>query len=106
LKPPSQEQKDLVFNRLGNGNEVQSSIPSRMKQFSTLNVKTDGSLRVKMHTVMFKGQPAIFNSNKEREKQEVNSHHITIRECQDPDPKIELAETPKTLEDGGQVIVD
>jgi len=53
LNPPSQEQKDLVFNQLSDGNEVQSSIPSCMKQFSTLNVKRDGLLRVKRHTMVF-----------------------------------------------------
>ena len=31
-----------------------------------------------------------------------SSHHIVVQECKDLDSDIELAETPKTLEDGGQ----
>ena len=34
------------------------------------------------------------------------SHHITVRECEDSDSETELAETPKTLRDGGQAMVD
>jgi len=38
-----------------------------MKWFSTLDVKTDGSLRVKRCTVVFTGQPRSFDINKEDE---------------------------------------
>ena len=41
-----------AFRGLGVINEVQSSIPSRMKHFSTLDVKMDGSLRVKRCIVL------------------------------------------------------
>ena len=38
----------------------------------------------------------------------MSSNHITIRKCDDSesDSEIELAETPKTLKDGGQATVD
>ena len=78
-----------------------------MKHFSSLDVKTNGSLRIKRHTVVFTSQPKNFGSNEEVEKEEVvSSNHFTIHECDDLDSEIELAETPKTFEDGGQDTVD
>ena len=62
--PLPQEQKGSVFNGLGDENEVQSSIPSRMRQFSTFDVKTDGSLRVKRYTMVFTYQPGNSDINK------------------------------------------
>jgi len=68
-----------VFNRLDDGNEVQSSIPLHMKRFSTLDVKTDGSLRVKRHTMVFTSQPSNFEIDKEDEQEEVtSSNHIAV----------------------------
>jgi len=78
-----------------------------MKRFSTLDVKTDGSLRVKRRTVVFTGQRKNSGSNEEAEKEEVvSSNHITIHECDDSDSEIELAKTAETFEDGGQATVD
>jgi len=78
-----------------------------MKHFSTLDVKIDGSLRVKRRTVIFTCQQKNSGSNEEVEEEEVvSSNHITIHECDDSDSEIELAETPETFEDGGQAIVD
>ena len=54
-----------VFGRLGKINEVQSVVPSRTKHLSTLDVSTDGSLRVKRPTVVFTGHRANPTSNKE-----------------------------------------
>ena len=65
LKAPSQKLQSSVFNRLGDINEVQTSIPSRMKRFSTLDVKTKGSLRMKRRTVIFAGQQTNSDSNRE-----------------------------------------
>ena len=48
----SAQEKDLVFGRLNEINEVYSAIPSRMKCLLTLDVKTEGSLRVKRRTVV------------------------------------------------------
>jgi len=85
-------------------NEVQSSIPSRIKSFLTLDVKMDGSLKVKRHTVVLTGRQKIYSSNEKSEEEQVpSSNHITIRECDDSESnlEIELAETPEKLEDGG-----
>ena len=46
---PAQD-RNSVFNLLGEVNEVQSSIPSRMKHIFTLNIKADDSLKVKRRT--------------------------------------------------------
>ena len=82
--PLRQEQKDSMFNQLGDGTKVQSSIPSRMKRFSTLDVKIDGSLMVKRCNVVFTSQPSSFDSNKEDEEEEVaSSNHITVQEYED-----------------------
>jgi len=80
-----------------------------MKRFSTLDVKMDGSLRVKRRTVVLTGQQKSSNSNeKSKEEQVASSNHITIRECDDSDSdsEIELAETSEKLEDGGQATVN
>lgn len=55
--PPSQK-KDSVFNSLGKTNEVQSSIPSRLKHVATLDVKVDDSLKVKRHVIILTGHGA------------------------------------------------
>jgi len=79
LKAPPQDPKGSVFNSLGDTSEVQSFIPSRMKRFSTLDIKTEGSLRVKRHTVIFTGQRSNPDSKKREAQDEVApSHHITV----------------------------
>jgi len=70
-KPPSHEEKDSVFNQLGDRNEVQSAIPSSIKWFSTLHVKIDGSLRVKRRIVVFTSQQDNSDTNKEDEQEKV-----------------------------------
>jgi len=96
----------LVFGRLGKTNEVQSVIPCHMKRLSTLAVSTDGSLRVKKCTMVFTSHKAHPSPSEEViEKEQASSNHITVRE-DDSDSEIELAETPGTLEDGGQAMVD
>ena len=73
-----QQVKSSAFSGLGVINEVHSSIPSQMKGFSSLDVKTDGSLRVKRRTVIFMGQQNNSNSSNEAEEEEVvHSNHIT-----------------------------
>jgi len=93
--------------RLSKINEVQSVIPSFLKRLSTLDVNIDGSLIVKRRTVVFTGHKANPRLNKEViEKEQASSNHIMVREVDDSDSKMELVETPETLEDGGQVTVD
>ena len=45
-------------------------------------------------------------SEEVKEKEQASSNHITAREVDDSDSEIELVETPKTLEDGGQATID
>jgi len=105
--PSHSQQKTSVFGRLGKTNEVQSAIPSLMKRLSTLDVSTDGSLRVKRCTVVFIGHKAHPSPSEEViEKEQASSNHITVREVDDSDSEIELAKTPETLRDGGQATVD
>jgi len=78
-----------------------------MKRLSILNVNMDGSLKVKRHTVVFTSHKAHPSPSEEvKEKEQASSNHITVREVDDSDSEIELAETPTTLKDGGQATVD
>ena len=72
-----------MFIRLGELNEVQSSIPTRMKRVSTLDVKIDGSLKVKRHVLVLTGHGAKANS-KERTKEEEQASSNRIA-CQHVD---------------------
>jgi len=100
-------EKALVFGHLGKINEVQSVVPSRTKHLSTLDVSTDGSLRVKRSAVAFTGHKAHPSSSEEViKKEQASSNHITVWEVDDSDSKIKLAETPKTLEVGAEATVD
>jgi len=70
--PPSQK-RDSMFSRLGKTNEVQSSIPSRMKRVSTLDVRLDGSLKVKRCVLILTGHGAKANSKERTNRDEQTS---------------------------------
>jgi len=73
-----------------------------MKRLSTLDVRTDSSLRVRRHTIVFTGDKANSSPNEKIiQKEQASFNHITMGEVDDSNFEIELAETPKTLEDGG-----
>ena len=92
--------ESLVFNKLGETNEFQSFIPSRMKHVLTLDVKIDGFLKVRRCTLVITSCDASLNSkDKIKDEDQVSSNHITIREADDLEAEVELAEV--TLEDGG-----
>ena len=55
---PSSQKRDSAFSRLGKTNEVQSSILSRMKHVSTLDVKVDDSQKVKRRILILTRQGA------------------------------------------------
>jgi len=68
-----------VFTRLGEVKEVQNYMPSCMKHISTLDVKTDGSLKVKRHTLVITSCEASSNSKEKiKEDGQVSSHPITV----------------------------
>ena len=95
--------KSSVFNRLGETNEVQGFVPSRMKRVSTLDVKIDGSLKVKRRTLVITSSDASSNSkDKVKYEDQVSSNHIMIREADDLETEVEPTKAPKTLEDGGK----
>jgi len=81
--PPSQK-RDLVFSRLGKINEVQSSIPSRMKRVFTLDVKVDDSLKVMRRVLVLTGHGAKASS-KERTKEveQASSNRAIIQGAND-----------------------
>jgi len=97
---PSQE-SDSVFSTLDVINEAQSFIPSCMKCVYTLDVKTDGSLKVNSCTLILTGNEAN-TSSKEwiKEEEEACFNHITVQEVDNLDSEIELAKAPEILKDG------
>jgi len=74
-----------------------------MKCLSTLDVKTNGSLRVKRCTVVFNNKRSNPSPNEEvGQEEQVLSNHITVQKVNDSDYEIKLMETPGTLEDKGR----
>jgi len=68
----------------------------------TLDVKIDDSLRGKRWTVVFTGHRSNPSRNEEfRQEEQASSNHVTVREVDDSNSKIELTEIPKTLKDKG-----
>ena len=73
-----------MFNHLGETNEVLSFIPSRKKHVSTLDVRTDGPLKVKRRTLIVTSCQASLNSKgKIKEEEQVSSNHIITWEADD-----------------------
>jgi len=73
-----------------------------MKRVFTLNVKIDGSLKVKRRTLVITSCKVSSNSKDEiKDVDQVSSNHITIREADDLEIEVDPVEAPKTLEDGG-----
>jgi len=82
-----------VFSRLGEMNEIKSSIPSRMKRISTLDVKIDGSLKVKRCTLVITNYEAssTLKEKIQRDKQ-APFHPVTVREAIGLEDDTKLAE--------------
>ena len=75
LSSLSAQARSSAFNYLGETNEVHSFIPSLINCISTLDVKTNGSLKVKRRTLVITGLKANSNSNgKVKEKEQVSSN--------------------------------
>ena len=86
--------------------EIHSSIPSRMKRNSTLDISTEGSLKVKRRTIVHTSQSLVHNEQIE----EVSfSFHIIVEEDTLLNAEVtneEVNEAPPALEDGIQATVD
>jgi len=80
-----------MFSRLGEENDVQSSIPSHMKYIYTLDVKIDGSMKVKRCTLVITNCETSLNSKgKVEEGKQASSDHIIVQEADDLEAKMEL----------------
>ena len=87
-----------MFNHLGETNEVQRFVHSRMKCIYTLDVKIDASLKVERRNLVITSCKASMNSKDEiKEEEQVCSKHITIREANDLEAEVEPAEVLRTL---------
>jgi len=90
---------DSVFRHLGEVNEVQSFVPSSMKCVSTLDAKTNGSLKVKSCTLVITSYGTSSNSkSKIKDKEQPSSHPVTIREADVLEDDTQSAEVPNILE--------
>jgi len=95
----SKQPKPFVFTHLGKVNEVQSSIPLCVKCVSTLDVRSDGSLKVKRRTLVITSYRTSSNSKgKIKDEEQPSSHPITIREANDLEDDTKSAEMPNTSE--------
>ena len=86
--------------------EIRSRIPSSMKRNPTLDINTEGLLKVKRRTIVHISQLLV--SNKQIEEVS-SSFHITVEEGTLSDAEAtneKVDEAPLALEDGGQAIVD
>jgi len=86
-----------MFNCLGEVNEVQSSVPSHMKRISTLDVKTDGSLKVKRRTLLTSST----SKEKIQRDGQASFHPVTVREAIDLEDDTESTKTPEIPENVG-----
>ena len=87
-------------------NEIRSSVPSRMKCNSTLDISTEGSLKVKRRTIVHTSQSLVHNK---QIKEVSSSFHITVEEDTLLDVEAtneKVDEAPPALEDGVQTTVD
>ncbi|KAM2174959.1 hypothetical protein ACFX1Q_034420 [Malus domestica] len=107
-KKPSRRRKTTPevekIDHLAEKDDVRSSIPSRMKRQTILEVNTVGSLKVKRRTIIHTGQSSCQQTqgvNIEEEAQDV--FHITIQEGEEDEILEEdVITAPPQLEDGGK----
>jgi len=75
-----------------------------MKRVFILDVKTNGSLKVKRHTLVIISCEASSNlKGKVEDEEQVSSNYITVWGTDDLEAEIQPAEVLKTLEDGGKL---
>jgi len=78
---PLSQKRDVVFSHLGKTNKVQSSISSRMKCVSTLDVKVNDSLKVKRRVLILTGLGAKANlKERTKEEEQTSSNRDTNQE--------------------------
>jgi len=85
-----------VFSRLGEMKEVQSSVPLRIKRISSLDVKIDGSLKVKIRSLVITNYETRSNSKgKIKGEEQASSYPVTVREADDQKAKTGSTERQK-----------
>jgi len=73
-----------------------------MKRVSTLDVKSDGSLRIKRCTLVITSYETSSNSKaKIKDEEQASSHPIAVREADDLKVKTGSTEAPETLKNVG-----
>jgi len=90
-----------VFSRLGEVNEIEISFPSCMKHIFPLDIKIDGCLKVKRHTLVVTNNVASSNSKEQiKGDGQASSHRITVQEGDYLENEIESAQALETSENG------
>ncbi|KAG5529093.1 hypothetical protein RHGRI_029682 [Rhododendron griersonianum] len=102
------EGKSIELDSAKEDEETRSSIPSRMKRITSLEVNTEGPLKVKRRTIVLTGQPKGNEiAEKEEEMAYTTSYHVAVEEHSSSDSEDDdFPEAPLELEDGGQPTVD
>ena len=96
---------ELCVQLLGEVNELQSSIPSRMERISALDIKTDGPLKVKRCTPVITSYEASSNSKEKiKENGQASSHPITVRDANDLKAETGTAKALETSENNKRLL--
>ncbi|KAH7843602.1 hypothetical protein Vadar_018648 [Vaccinium darrowii] len=100
--------KSIEIDSSKGDEETRSSIPSRMKRITSLDVDTEGPLKVKRRTIVLTGQPkGQTKVAKEEEMEYTTSYHVEVEEHSSSDSEDDdFPEAPPQLEDGGQPTID
>ncbi|KAH7861391.1 hypothetical protein Vadar_025523 [Vaccinium darrowii] len=100
--------KSIEIDSSKGDEETRSSIPSRMKRITSLDVDTEGPLKVKRCTIVLTGQhKGQAKVAKEEEMEYTTSYHVEVEEHSSSDfEDDDFPEAPPQLEDGGQPTVD
>ncbi|KAM1012998.1 hypothetical protein ACFX2C_043181 [Malus domestica] len=106
VKEPSRKKKIQFLKReypvdIANDDEIRSLILSHMKRLLTLDVSTDGQLKVKRRTIIHRGQSSNQRAQEDDEEEMVQGvYHITVEEANvDEVSKEDIKEAPPQLED-------
>ncbi|KAG5561084.1 hypothetical protein RHGRI_004186 [Rhododendron griersonianum] len=102
------EGKSIELDSAKEDEETRSSIPSRMKRITSLEVNAEGPLKVKRRTIVLTGQPKGNEiAEKEEEMEYTTSYHVAVEEHSSSDSEDDdFPAAPPELEDGGQPTVD
>ncbi|KAH7847365.1 hypothetical protein Vadar_025265 [Vaccinium darrowii] len=100
--------KSIEIDSSKGDEETRSSIPSRMKRITSLDVDTEGPLKVKRRTIVLTGQPkGQTKVAKEEEMEYTTSYHVEVEEHSSSDSEDDdFPGAPPQLEDGGQPTID